>query len=88
MKNGFIVYEKPDCVRCKITKQYIEGMGIDYEVRQIFNEDGSRTEEAQALISGFGFQVAPLVAVIKDGKEVEYWSNLRTDKLSEYRGLL
>lgn len=63
-----IVYEKPDCVQCDRTKQFLTREGIDYDPRPITAEL-AETFKAQGLMS------APIVKT-PDG---QVWAGFRPD---------
>lgn len=88
MINGLIIYTKPDCTKCRMTKHYAEQLGFEYEVRDIFDQDNNMYDDVKQLVNNYGLHVAPIVIAVKDGVEVEYWSDLRVDKLKSYVGVL
>lgn len=88
MINGLIIYTKPDCTKCRMTKHYAEQLGFEYEVRDIFDQDNNMYDDVKQLVNNYGLHVAPIVIVVKDGVEVEYWSDFRVDKLKSYVGVL
>ena len=69
------VYSKPDCGACDITKQWLEGNGIEYEAIDV-------TEDAEALdeIKEKGYMQLPVVNV--DNWE-RSWSGFDFQNLGE-----
>jgi glutaredoxin-like protein NrdH len=51
-----IVYTKPSCVQCDMTKRYMDKIGVEYTTVDI-----TQDKEAFDLILGMGFLAAPVV---------------------------
>ena len=51
-----VVYTKPSCVQCDMTKRYMDKIGVEYTTVDI-----TQDQEALDLILGMGFQAAPVV---------------------------
>lgn len=66
-----IVYTKPACVQCDMTKRYLDKAGVTYET-----VDVTKDQEALDLILGMGFMAAPVV--VSDSGN---WAGFQPDKL-------
>ena len=66
-----IVYSKPNCVQCNMTKKALNDKGLSYETIDI-------TEDPNALdlILDKGFKAAPVVNAGED-----WWSGFNPDKI-------
>jgi glutaredoxin-like protein NrdH len=51
-----VVYTKPSCVQCDMTKRYMDKIGVEYTTVDI-----TQDQEALDLILSMGFQAAPVV---------------------------
>ena len=67
-----VVYTKPQCVQCDMTKRMLNNLGVDYKTIDI-TED----QEALNMILGMGFQSAPVVITESDS-----WSGFNPDKIN------
>ena len=66
------VLSKPACVQCNATYRQLDKEGIEYEVRDI-----TQDEEAYTLAKSFGYLGAPVVIAGDDN-----WSGFRPDKIA------
>lgn len=67
-----IVYTKPNCVQCDMTKRYMDKNGISYETIDI-----TENEEALQMILDMGFKSAPVII-----SEAGNWAGFQPDKLN------
>lgn len=66
-----IVYSKPDCPQCELTKRDMDILGIDYELIDI-----TQHQDQLARLTSLGFRSAP---VVETG--LETWSGYDRDKI-------
>lgn len=68
-----IVYTKPNCVQCNMTKRHMDKIGVKYTTVDI-------TEDPAALdkLIEMGYKAAPVV-VTKD----DSWSGFQPEKINE-----
>lgn len=66
-----VVYTKPDCVQCTMTKKYLDKNEVEYTTVDI-TEDSA----AYDLVVSKGFMAAP---VVNSGEN--WWSGFRPDNL-------
>jgi glutaredoxin-like protein NrdH len=73
-----VVYSKPNCVQCTMTKRALDNAGIDYDVIDI-SEDAAALDKVMAL----GHRAAPVV-IIPDaaGEPATHWSGFQPDKIA------
>ena len=71
-----VVYTKPSCVQCDMTKRYLDKAGVKYSTVDITQEP-----EAMDLILGMGFLAAPVVI-----SEAGNWAGFQPDKLNLLAG--
>lgn len=64
------VYSKPACVACTATYRALDNKGIDYEVKDIYDNI--------EMIKDLGYLAAPVVIAGDD-----HWSGFRIDKIVE-----
>ena len=69
-----IVYTKPSCVQCDMTKRLMDRIGVEYTTVDILENP----EELEKLIA-MGYRSAPVV-VASNG---ESWAGFQPDKISE-----
>ena len=69
-----IVYTKPNCVQCNMTKRHMDKIGVEYTTVDI-------TEDADALdkLIEMGYKAAPVV-MTADG---ESWAGFQPEKINE-----
>lgn len=67
------VLSKPSCVQCLATYRALDSRGIEYEIRDI-TED----EEALKMAKSTGLLQAPVVFAGED-----FWGGFRLDKITE-----
>lgn len=67
-----IVYVKPSCVQCDMTKRFMDKNGIDYDTVDITQDPA-----ALEMILGMGFSSAPVVISDKGS-----WAGFQPDKLN------
>lgn len=67
-----VVYTKPNCVQCDMTKRYMDKNGIEYQTVDITKDD-----KALQMILEMGFQSAPVV--ISDRGN---WAGFQPDKIN------
>ena len=75
MINGLIIYTKPDCTKCRMTKHYAEQLGFEYEVRDIFDQDNNMYDDVKQLVNNYGLHVAPIVIAVL--AEAGQWSGAK-----------
>ena len=74
-----IVYAKPNCIQCEMTKIWLDQNKIQFE-----SVDTEANPEALELLSRYGWQTLPVVAIddeISDNSKS--WSGFQVDKLEE-----
>lgn len=84
MNNGLVIYEKEKCSKCQATKVFAKQAGVEFEVRQIFNEDGGFSAEPETIMDKFDFKEAPIVVAYKDGQPVKHWSGFQMNLIKQY----
>jgi len=67
-----IVYTKPSCVQCDMTKRYMDKNGVSYDTVDI-----TQDPEALEMILGMGFSSAPVVISEKGS-----WAGFQPDKIN------
>jgi len=67
-----IVYIKPSCVQCDMTKRYLDKNKIPYDTVDI-----TQDEEALEMILGMGFSSAPVVM-----SDAGNWAGFQPDKIN------
>lgn len=67
-----IVYTKPSCVQCDMTKRYMDKNGISYDTVDI-----TQDSEALEMILSMGFSSAPVVISDKGS-----WAGFQPDKIN------
>lgn len=72
MTEPVVVYEKPNCQACRMTKRWLDKHGIEYETDDITTD--ANLTAARAL----GFMEAPVVMVGSDG-----WSGFQPERLKQ-----
>lgn len=70
--NKVTVYTKQNCPQCIMTKQYMDTLGIEYEII-----DATDNEEAREYVKSLGFQTLPVV-VAESG---EAWFGFRPENI-------
>lgn len=55
-KSNLIVYSKPDCPMCVLTKNYLENRGLEYEERDI-----SKKKDWEEEVLALGYMQLPVV---------------------------
>lgn len=70
---SIIVYSKPNCPQCELTKRDMDILGIEYETIDI-----SLQQDQLERLAGLGFRSAP---VVETGRDV--WSGYQQDKIKE-----
>ena len=71
------VYSKPKCMQCEMTKMWLDQNKIQFE-----SVDTEANPEALELLSHYGWQTLPVVAIddeISDNSKS--WSGFQIDKL-------
>ena len=58
MKRKVVIFTQPDCPPCFVLKAFLEGMGVDYEERDV-TRDQSAVEE----LHSYGSHSTPTVVV-------------------------
>jgi glutaredoxin-like protein NrdH len=72
VQNNVVVYSKPNCQQCEMTKTYLSNKGVDYIVVDI-----SKDQDAFSRISQLGYRQVP---VVESGEE--HWSGFQPAKLN------
>ena len=69
-----IVYTKPNCVQCNMTKRHMDKIGVEYTTVDI-------TEDPEALdaLIEMGYRAAPVVMTA----EGESWAGFQPEKINE-----
>ena len=67
-----VVYTKPACVQCDMTKRYMDKNGIEYTTIDI-----TQDQEALEMILKMGFSSAPVVI-----SEAGSWAGFQPDKIN------
>jgi glutaredoxin-like protein NrdH len=67
-----IVYTKPSCIQCDMTKRMLDKIGVDYTTVDIMQDS-----DALDMILGMGFQSAPVIITESDS-----WSGFNPDKIN------
>lgn len=77
-----VIFRKDNCVKCKMTKRVLEGYGVKPVLVDIYEADGSVTDQAQELMNKYVIKSAPIV-VVKDkaGAVLDVWSDFQIDKI-------
>ncbi len=70
---SIIVYSKPNCPQCELTKRDMDILGIEYETIDI-----SLQQDQLERLAGLGFRSAPVVETDRD-----VWSGYQQDKIKE-----
>lgn len=68
-----VVYTKPACVQCDMTKRYMDKMGLEYDTIDI----SENPEELDRLIA-MGYRSAPVV-ITSDGQS---WAGFQPEKIN------
>lgn len=68
-----IIYTKPACVQCDMTKRYLDKAGVEYDTVDITQDPG-----ALDMILNMGFSSAPVVISGNNS-----WAGFQPDKLAE-----
>lgn len=55
------IWEKPNCPNCKIVKGVLRKEGIDFQIKQIFNDAGDMRPEPKNLMEVHELKAAPIV---------------------------
>lgn len=71
-----IVYSKPNCQKCNLTKMQFERQGVEYQVIDI-----SEDHDARDYVLGLGHLEAPVV-VVGD----QSWSGYRPERIQALKG--
>lgn len=74
-----IIYTKPDCQGCRITKRRFIKLGIPVEERQI--ADYPKVREALKEMNWF---MMPYVQVVEGDKTLDHWHGLKPDKINHW----
>jgi len=76
------VYSTPKCVQCKLTKDWLDERGIEYD----FVDLPSAPESVQEAVRALGYLRAPVVIVNDDNdtKNEKHWYGFRPDLLEEF----
>lgn len=76
------VYSTPKCVQCKLTKNWLEDNGIEFDAVDL----PSAPESVQEAVKELGYLRAPVVIVNDDGdtKNEKHWYGFRPDLLEEF----
>ena len=69
---SIIVYTKPACVQCNVTKKALDRAGLDYELVDI-----SINDEARDYVMALGYLQAPVVEANGD-----HWSGFRPERIT------
>jgi glutaredoxin-like protein NrdH len=69
-----VVYTKPACIPCKLTKKHLDKIGVDYTEAPI--------DEIIDVAQSKGISSAPVVVV--DGR---IWGGYRPDRLDKLKGV-
>jgi len=74
-----IIYTKPNCMQCDMTKKAFNAKGIKYETEDILDPDNL------AAVQSLGLGAAPVIVVSqgKPGDEV-YWAGFQPMKIAEH----
>ena len=77
-----VIFRKDNCVKCNMTKRVLEGYGVQPILADIYESDGSVTDQAQDLMNKYVIKSAPIV-VVKDkaGVVLDVWSDFQIDKI-------
>lgn len=67
-----VVYSKPNCQQCEMTKSFLTRKGVEY-----ITVDISQDVEALSKVSEMGYRQVPVVQVGED-----HWSGFQPAKLS------
>ena len=67
------VYSKPNCVQCTATYLALDKQGIEYDVRDISEDETARSY----VVDELGYMQAPVVVT-----ENDHWSGFRYDKIA------
>lgn len=67
------VYSKPNCVQCTATYRALDKQGIEYDVRDISEDETARSY----VVDELGYMQAPVVVT-----ENDHWSGFRYDKIA------
>lgn len=70
-----VVYSKPDCQPCKMTKQRFTDNGVDFTEIDI-----SQDAEALSYVTGLGALAAPVVVV---GNQELWWAGFKPDMIKQ-----
>ncbi len=68
---SIIVYSKPNCPQCDLTKRDMDILGIEYQTIDI-----SQQHDQLERLTSMGFRSAPVVET-----EVESWSGYNQEKI-------
>ena len=68
-----VVYTKPSCVQCDMTKRMLDKLGIEYDTVDI-----SENPEALDKLIELGYRAAPVVITDNDS-----WAGFQPDKITE-----
>ncbi len=68
---SIIVYSKPNCPQCELTKRDMDILGIEYQVVDI-----SQQQDQLQRLAALGFRSAPVVETA-----VETWAGYDQDKI-------
>lgn len=70
-----VVYSKPNCVQCEMTKKFLDKAGIEYSVEDLLSEENA----AQlAYFQAEGYLAAPIVVT-----DTKTWSGYQPTNLEE-----
>jgi glutaredoxin-like protein NrdH len=72
-----MLYTKPGCQPCKLTKQELEKVGVDYEVLDVTTDPA-----AKAAVEALNYLGVPVVVV----DEATHWQGFRPDRIKALKG--
>ena len=76
------VYSTPKCVQCKMTKDWLDDHGIEFDPVDL----PSAPESVQEAVMALGYLRAPVVIVNDNGdtQNEKHWYGFRPDLLEEF----
>lgn len=69
-----VIYTKPNCPKCRMTMMRLD---LPIEHHDATPADFERFKEQ-------GYRSMPIVQIVKDGKVIDEWSDMRPDKIKEW----
>ncbi|MFT8515339.1 ribonucleoside-diphosphate reductase [Schleiferilactobacillus harbinensis] len=71
-----IVYTKPGCMKCRQTVRQLS--------KAMHTKDVTATADDINALKAGGVQSMPAVYIFEGSKPIDYWSDLRVDKIKQY----